>query len=196
MNQASEPPYRRIELVQNSEEWFLWRAGGIGASDAPVIMGESPFKSLDALIREKLHGVRVTLTPIMVRGLRMEPGARDAYCARVGAEVAPACVEHLEYGWLRASLDGFSTAGDRLVEIKCGQASYKMARRGRIMACYKAQLQHQLFVTGLETMDYWCWNGGKRGIRIEIERDEAYQQRLLERELNFLERLRAKGGSL
>ena len=36
----------RIErLRQNTPEWHRWRRQGIGASDAPVIMGETPFKT-------------------------------------------------------------------------------------------------------------------------------------------------------
>ena len=36
----------RIErLHQNTPEWHRWRMQGIGASDAPVIMGETVFKT-------------------------------------------------------------------------------------------------------------------------------------------------------
>ena len=44
----------RIErLHQNTPEWHQWRRQGIGASDAPVIMGETPFKTpKNALVDE------------------------------------------------------------------------------------------------------------------------------------------------
>ena len=36
----------RIErLHQNTAEWHRWRQQGLGASDAPVIMGEAAFKT-------------------------------------------------------------------------------------------------------------------------------------------------------
>ena len=36
----------RIErLKQNTPEWHRWRLQGIGASDAPVVMGDAPFKT-------------------------------------------------------------------------------------------------------------------------------------------------------
>ena len=36
----------RIErLQQNTPEWHRWRQQGLGASDAPVIMGEAAFKT-------------------------------------------------------------------------------------------------------------------------------------------------------
>ncbi len=36
----------RIErLHQNTPEWHRWRMQGIGASDAPVVMGDAPFRT-------------------------------------------------------------------------------------------------------------------------------------------------------
>jgi predicted phage-related endonuclease len=36
----------RIErLQQNTSEWHRWRQQGLGASDAPVIMGDAAFKT-------------------------------------------------------------------------------------------------------------------------------------------------------
>ena len=36
----------RIErLQQNTPQWHRWRQQGLGASDAPVIMGEAAFKT-------------------------------------------------------------------------------------------------------------------------------------------------------
>jgi len=32
-------------LQQNTPEWHRWRQQGLGASDAPVIMGEAAFKT-------------------------------------------------------------------------------------------------------------------------------------------------------
>jgi len=38
-------PYQEVDLIQNTPEWEEWRFTGIGASDAPAIMGENRFKS-------------------------------------------------------------------------------------------------------------------------------------------------------
>ena len=44
----------RIErLHQNTPEWHRWRMQGIGASDAPAIMGETAFKTPRMLWSEK-----------------------------------------------------------------------------------------------------------------------------------------------
>lgn len=42
-----------IELDQRTDEWLMWRSQGIGASDAPVIMGVSPWSDPVSLWMEK-----------------------------------------------------------------------------------------------------------------------------------------------
>ena len=44
------------ELVQQSEEWLEFRRSRIGASDAPIIMGVSPWKTHYKLWVEKIQG--------------------------------------------------------------------------------------------------------------------------------------------
>ena len=41
-------------IEQGTSEWLNWRKGVIGASDAPTIMGENPWKSPTYLLDEKL----------------------------------------------------------------------------------------------------------------------------------------------
>ncbi len=148
-------------------------------------MGVSPCKDRAKLRLEKELGLRVHLTRAMLRGLRLEPLARDAYEQEQGLRMAPVCVESLLYPWMRASLDGLSTDATRVVEIKCGEASYRFARRGRVPPYYYPQLQHQLMVTSLPQLDLWCWLKGHRGICIEVRRDDAYLERLLQAEVLF-----------
>ena len=49
-------PYTRITLEQGTAEWLAWRTQGIGASEAPAILGENPWKSRRALLAEKTGG--------------------------------------------------------------------------------------------------------------------------------------------
>ena len=41
-------------IEQGTTEWLNWRKGVIGASDAPTIMGENPWRSPSYLLKEKL----------------------------------------------------------------------------------------------------------------------------------------------
>ena len=46
-------PYHIIDHDQGSGAWLEWRHGGIGASDAPALMGENPWKRPARLFTEK-----------------------------------------------------------------------------------------------------------------------------------------------
>ena len=177
--------YKEINLEQGSDAWLNWRNDGIGASDASTIMGENQFKSADKLLYEKKHRINEPSNEAMKEGTRLEPEARRAYEKETNINVTPLCVESIKYPWLRASLDGISKKGDILVEIKCGKSSMRKAQQGYIPNYYHGQIQHQLMITGLEKIDYWCYRPKYGGILIETERDDLYIDKLFEAELKF-----------
>ena len=111
----------RIErLHQNTAEWHRWRRKGIGASDAPVIMGETPFKTPRTLWSIKTGRMQEgPAGPAAQRGRELERFARRAYEQQTGIQVEPLCLVHTEFEWMRASLDGLSFDGSTLLEIKC-----------------------------------------------------------------------------
>ena len=139
-----------VELEQGTPEWIEWRHRGIGASDAPIIMGENPWKSSEELLHEKHGPARDSnKNEAMTRGALLEPQARRFYIARTGNEVKPACLQSRQHPWLRASVDGISSSGNAIVEIKCGESVYKHTSQHRCAPdYYYGQLQHILAVSG------------------------------------------------
>src|SRR5258707_13490591 len=126
----------RIErLEQNTPEWHRWRLEGIGASDAPVVMGEAPFRT-----RRFLWSVKTGLAkesavgPAARRGRALEQTARSAYERCTGIQMEPLCLVHDRLKWMRASLDGMSFNGDVVLEVKClcGNLSIPALTEGRI----------------------------------------------------------------
>ena len=176
-----------IVLEQNTPEWHWWRNQGIGASDAPCVMGEDPWKSVEALRREKLHPKPGGIgTAAMRRGLALEPAARTSYSATRGTVVQSACVQNRRRPWMRASLDGLNAREERVVEIKCGTSCYRRTAAGRtVPRGYYGQLQHILAVLDYSSIDFWCYSPGRRPLLVEIGRDENYIARLIAREQEF-----------
>ena len=43
-----------VDLNQRSEEWLQWRSKGVTASDIPIILGLSPYKTRWQLWAEKV----------------------------------------------------------------------------------------------------------------------------------------------
>ena len=181
--------FDRIGLQQDTPEWKLWRCGGIGASDAPSIMGEDPWKSAAALQQEKLRPTSHDFqNAAMARGKRLEPVARQAYNVFRGIGVEPLCVQSRTYPWMRASLDGIDEDERIVVEIKCGESCYKKTARWRsVPDCYYGQLQHILAVIEYEAIDFWCYYPGNRPICLTVPRDERYINILVTKEREFWE---------
>ena len=103
----------RIErLRQNTPEWHRWRRQGIGASDAPVIMGETPFKTPRTLWSIKTGRMQEDPAgPAARRGRELERVASRAYERQFGTQMEPLCLVHERLDWMRASLDGLSFDG-------------------------------------------------------------------------------------
>jgi putative phage-type endonuclease len=178
----------RIEqLQQNTPEWHRWRRQGLGASDAPIIMGEAPFKSPRMLWSIKTGRMHEEAPgPSARRGRELERLARRVYEREVGVQMEPLCLVHDELEWMRASLDGFSFDGSTVLEIKCPNNARDQiaARNGSVPPHYYAQLQHELEVSRAEELHYWSFDG-RAGSLVRVRPDRDYLKRLLDAETAF-----------
>jgi putative phage-type endonuclease len=185
-NNMPNTHYTIVNLRQNTPKWLEWRSQGIGASDAPAIMGENPWKSADYLLQEKCEGKTYGSNAAMARGTALEPEARKCYERKFGVRIAAACLQSIKYEWLRASVDGLAADGSAVVEIKCGESVYRKASTTRdVPDYYFGQLQHILAVTGLHEIDFWCYLPSRPEVHIAVARDEGYIKRMLEIEHAF-----------
>jgi putative phage-type endonuclease len=180
----------------------------VGASDANVIMGASPWFSRDQLLLRKVEelrarhptagaprGAATSRQPdngAMARGRRLEPVARDLYTALTGRRMTPLCVLHDRHDWCRASLDGIDDGRTLALEIKCpNHRDHGEAVSGRVPAKYKAQVQHQLLVTDTRVLHYFSYTDNPkfapadRAVLVPVVADDVYQEELLAREETF-----------
>ncbi|GEM_PF-657524 len=183
-----------VNFQQGTPEWREWRHSGIGASDAPVIMGENPWKTAAELLREKRGAVREReQNEAMARGNQLEPQARARYAVRTGKNVNSACLQNRQFSWLRASVDGITSDGNAVVEIKCGEKVYNSTvQSGRPPDYYYGQLQHTLAVTGLASIDFWCFLPDQPEVLIHVNRDDDYIKRLIIAEQEFWNKIERK----
>ncbi len=187
-----------IKLEQGTPEWIEWRHKGIGASDAPIIMEENPWKSTEELLQEKRGVARNSKkNEAMRRGTMLEPEARSRYIARTGNDVKPACLQSNQYPWLRASVDGISSNGNTVVEIKCGESVYRhTSQYGCAPDYYYGQLQHILAVSGLASLDFYCYLPDCPELLIAVPRNEEYIRRLVSAERSFWNNVKPKIASV
>lgn len=171
---------------QNTDEWLEMRKNKIGASDAAVIMGISPWMTAYGLWEEKV-GIREprVLTKRMARGNDLEETAREAFIKMTGIVVFDQVVFHPDFEWMMASLDGIDIEGKNIVEIKCpGHEDHQIAVKGNVPAKYYPQLQHQMAVTGLDESYYFSFDGVE-GVIVKVKRDQEYIDILIQKEAKF-----------
>lgn len=184
-------PYKIVNLEQGTDAWHVWRRQGLGASDAPTVMGENPWKTREELFLEKKNGTLVHQTHVMRRGIRLEPEARQHYETATCRRVTPQCLQSSQHDWLIASVDGMTSCRGFVVEIKCGTSAYSYSKKTqKVPKYYYAQLQHILAVTNLDTIDYWSYQPKCSPIHIVVERDLGYISRMLEVEEKFWKKLK------
>lgn len=175
-------------LIQNTPEWLQMRKNCVGASDAPVIMGVSPYETAYGLWRKKLDLVpEKSQTWGMERGHNLEEQARLELEKMTGLLFRPQVKFHPDKSWMMASIDAIDVQETSIAEIKClGAEDHTLALQGKIPDKYFPQVQHQLEVCQLE-MGYYFSYDGEEGILIKIYRDDKYIKEMLKKELEFYE---------
>ena len=126
----------------------------------------------------------------MKEGTRLEPIARELYIKETGINVIPLCLQDKNDSWIIASMDGITEDFTHIVEIKCGKSAYWTARRGIVPDYYYGQLQHQMMITGLREVDYYCYWPDQKAILQTVKRDESYIKSLYKAEQAFMRKLR------
>lgn len=206
---------KRVRMDQQSEAWHVWRAGGLGGSDAPAIMGISKWQTRQQLLEYKAAHwgggarkwgglVRKNKSAAMERGIEKEPMVRALYVELTGIQVQPACVIHDTLPWLRASLDGLNVPTDTLmVEIKCpSNEDHRCALVGVVPTKYWAQVQHQLAigVPQVEKLHYVSWTDSKVFSKwdqlkvVPVTPSKAYIEELIAEESRFIRDLETLTG--
>jgi putative phage-type endonuclease len=173
-------------MEQNTKEWLDLRKNHIGASDAPIIMGVSPWRTPYQLWQEKLGlGESQTETQAMRYGKQMEEPARQAYEKYTGNLVCPEVIFHPTKKFMMASLDGLSFDRSIAVEIKNSNSEdHRIAKDGKIPEKYYPQVQHQLACLGINMLHYFSYRDGD-GVVVEVERDHTYIESLYKEEESF-----------
>jgi len=173
-------------MQQNTPEWLQMRKNKIGASDAPVIMEVSPWKTPYQLWEEKNDlAPKRAESSSMRRGLDLEESARLELEKMTGIFFLPRIKQHTSFSWMIASLDGIDAESKHIAEIKCpGAVDHQKALHGQIPEKYFPQLQHQLEVCELDMSYYFSFDGSSGAI-VKVYRDDKYIKKMLEKEQAF-----------
>ena len=148
-------------VVQGSPEWAALRTKYHTASEAPAMMGCSPYMTRAELLHQKVTGSVRELTPreqeLFARGHAIEAAARPIVEAKIGEDLFP--VTGTE-GNLLASFDGLTMAGDVGWECKSwNQDLYVQVMSSDLAPMYYWQLEQQILVGGLRHVIFTTSDG-------------------------------------
>ena len=164
-----------VEMEQRSQEWLDWRKSKIGASEIPIILGESPYCTPYVLWQKKLGFIENNSDNFaMKRGRDLESIVLSMVNEKLKANFVPATIVHDEFEWASASLDGIDLEKMLILEIKCpNKDDHELASNGKVPKHYFPQVQWQLFVSGIHKGFYASYNSGDLQV-VSVEYDEEY----------------------
>lgn len=138
-----------VDLKQNSEEWHAFRKNHIGASEAPIILGVSPYKTPFGLLQEKFGAKQSVVSDyILKKGHEMEDKARHLFELALEQKITPLVARSTKWPFLTASLDGITEAGTIWEHKLVGSEDFLKIKAGQCPEKFFPQLQHQMLVTG------------------------------------------------
>jgi putative phage-type endonuclease len=174
------------DLIQGSADWHTYRANHFNASDAPAMMGVSPYKTRSELIHERATGiikeVDVATQARFDDGHRFEALARPLAEKIIDQDLYPVTGS---LGELSASFDGI-TMDERIIwehkslngDIRAAQAVADLGLH------YHVQMEQQLLVAGAEKVLFMASKWDDDGNLVEerhfwYEPDPALRERII-----------------
>jgi len=148
-------------LTQGSDDWLQFRAQHFPASEAAAMLGISPYKTRDELLREKATGLVPEVDEATQRrfdeGHRVETFSRLIAEEKIGEELYP-CVGVLEGTKLSASFDGLTIDGSTVWECKTMNAELRRVFTDDLPLPehYCAQMEQQLLVSGAHKVVFFA----------------------------------------
>lgn len=155
-----------LNLIQGTPEWHAHRATHFNASDAPAMLGVSPYKTREQLIRELTTGVHAEVDAATQRrfddGHRYEALARPLAEGILGEDLFPCVGADGKYS---ASFDGLTMLGDVAWEHKSLNNDLRelvwVDDGSHLPDHYRVQMEHQCMVSGAERVLFMAskWDG-------------------------------------
>lgn len=166
------------------------RNAGIGASDAPIIAGLSPWRTPVELWQEKIGAGKAQAEDWPMRaGKALEQVVLDAFAEEHGSPVTSRGERVIDPAWPArwVTLDGLTEGGSALVEAKTDSDASEWGEPGtdQIPPQYVVQVQHALACTQL-FVAYVPVLIGLRELRIyQVQRDDRIVAQLTDMERRF-----------
>ena len=170
----------RIIKPATHEEWLKEREYGIGASEVGAILGLSPFETPFSLWLKKTKQVE---NLAMKMGHLLEPVVSQLWEEATGQKVIKASAAdiiyiHPEHDFMRVTPDRIVRGRRKLLEIK---STVSGVDKDEIHPHWLAQVQYQMYVTGIHDADLAWLVQGRYFDYVNIPYDEEFANFIAER---------------
>lgn len=166
------------------DEWLALRRTGIGSSDAPAILGISPFTSALGVYVEKL-GLSAPQedNEVLKWGRLLEPLVLQEFGIETNRDVQLSgdLIQNLDRSWMLATLDGVQWKRDGIdLGVSAGIVEIKTTGYGGanwiegVPEHVWVQIQHQLAVTNFTWASAAALINGCRSVWADVERDDKF----------------------
>lgn len=168
------------------------RHEGIGASDTPIIMGYSTYKTPYQLYLEKIGAISSDdeLTEQQYWGNALEPLIIKRFAEENDVQVSfPDTVYHPDYPFIFANLDGWIESENAVIEAKSANSfqrkEWDMALTDGIPLVYLIQVAKQCLITNATRGYCAVLIGGMEYKQFIYERDAALEDLILKSDIEF-----------
>jgi putative phage-type endonuclease len=175
-----------------TEEQRARRQDGIGASDTPIIMGYSHFKTPYQLYLEKIGSISADdeMTEQQYWGNALEPIILKRFEEENDVILThPDTVYHPDYPFIFANLDGWIESESAVVEAKSANSfqrkEWDMALTDGIPLVYLIQIAKQCLITNASRGYCAVLIGGMEYKQFIYERDAALEDLILKADIEF-----------
>lgn len=175
-----------------TDEQLAKRHEGLGASDTPIVMGYSSYKTPYQLYLEKTGIVSSDqeLTEQQYWGQALEPIIIKRFSEENSVEVSfPDTVYHPDYPFIFANLDGWIASENAVIEAKAANSfqrkEWDMGVSDGIPLIYLIQVAKQCAVTNASRGYCAVLIGGMEYKQFTYERDAALEDLIIEADKEF-----------
>lgn len=196
----TDVPYEIVCRVDDvgEQEWLKLRQLGIGASEAPAIIGEHRWLSAYKLYQQKVGNLvddELNAREDVLWGKRLERLIIDVYRERSGrfADYGGLLLRSKRYPWALCTLDGWTSTLELgpywSLEIKTANEFKADEWVHGAPSQYNVQGHWQMLVLDTERTTIACLIGGQKLVWCDVERDETLMRKLVHHGEQFWERV-------
>ncbi len=175
-----------------TEQQRIDRVNGLGASDTPIIMGYSSYKTPYQLYLEKIGVVESDnqVTEPQYWGNALEPIIINRFAEDNDVQITfPGTVYHPDYPYIFANLDGWIESENAVIEAKSANSfqrkEWDMALTDGIPLVYLIQVAKQCIITNATRGYCAVLIGGMEYKQFIYERDATLEALILQADIDF-----------